>query len=245
MELVVTQERSEALVMRGVDFSETSRIVTFLTPGRGLVTCLAKGARRKNSPLTSALDTFNRVELVYYWKDSRAVQNLGEVSVLDTWRPLKADLAKGAYAAFAFEIAQRAAQENAPSEELFQALVGGLGVIAAWPGDPSVPACWLALAVLREAGLAPEMQVCMKTGAVVSGACGFRFDGGVVAAGQACDRRLSAETRSALAALVESAGACPEIGDCREVFTLVRRYAMHQLECDLRSARVIDQLFPS
>jgi hypothetical protein len=44
---------------------------------------------------------------------------------------------------------------------------------------------------------------------------------------------------------VESAGACPEIGDCREVFTLVRRYAMHQLECDLRSARVIDQLFPS
>ena len=240
----MSQERSEALVLRGVDFSETSRIVTFLTPDRGRVTCMAKGVRRKNSPLAAALDTFNHVELVYYWKDGRDVQTLGEVSVLDTWRPLKADLAKGAYAAFPLEIAQRTAPENAPSEGLFEALVRGLALMAAWPGDACVPACWLALAVLREAGLAPELRHCLKTGALVQGDSGFRLDGGVVVAGQACDRRLSTETRSALLALAEHTGDCPEIGPCREVFTILRRYAMHQLECDLRSVRVIDQLFP-
>ena len=70
-------------VLRGVDFSETSRIVTFLTPGRGRLACLAKGARRRRSPFQAMLDTLNRDEIVYYWKDGREVQQLGEAALLD------------------------------------------------------------------------------------------------------------------------------------------------------------------
>ncbi|HNT88720.1 MAG TPA: DNA repair protein RecO, partial [Candidatus Hydrogenedentes bacterium] len=94
------QERTEAVVLRGVDFSESSRIVTFLTPDRGRVACLAKGARRKNCPYAAALDTFNRVELVYYWKDGRNVQTLGEAALLDAYPGIKGDLEKSVYAAF-------------------------------------------------------------------------------------------------------------------------------------------------
>ena len=83
----MAQEKAEALVLRGVDFSETSRIITFLSPERGLLTCIAKGVRRKGSPLASVLDTFNHVELVYYWKEGRGVHTLGEASLLHRTGP--------------------------------------------------------------------------------------------------------------------------------------------------------------
>lgn len=240
----MSQERTEAVVLRGVDFSESSRVVTFLTPGRGRVACLARGARRGNSPLAAALDTFNRVELVLYWKDSRSVQSLGDVTVLDGYRAIKSDLAKGAYAAFPLEIAYRAARENEPSAGLYAALTGGFEAMAAWQGDPRAHACWQALRLLREAGIAPRFGHCIHTGAVVDGAAGFSFEGGVVAGGERADRRISARTRATLAALGEQREECPALPVDREAFTLLREFAAYQFESDLRSARVIDQLFP-
>ena len=133
--VVVSQERTEAVVLRGVDFSETSRIVTFLTPDRGKVACMAAGARRSKSSLSGVLDTFNRLEIVYYWKDGRSVQRLAEASVLDTYPLIKADLDKLVCASFPLEIAYKAAQENEPSEALYSTLVSGLVSMAQWAGD--------------------------------------------------------------------------------------------------------------
>ena len=106
------QERTEAVVLRGIAFSETSRIVTFLTPGRGRLACLAKGAYRRRSAFGGALDTLNRVELVYYWKSSRSVQPLAEVSVLDAFPGIKTNLEKATCAALPLELAYRVTQEN-------------------------------------------------------------------------------------------------------------------------------------
>ncbi|MFP4502881.1 MAG: DNA repair protein RecO [Candidatus Hydrogenedentota bacterium] len=239
----MSQERTEALVLRGVDFSETSRIVTFLTPDRGVVTCMAKGARRKRSPLAAALDTFNRVELVYYWKDGRSVQTLAEASVLDGFRRLKADLEKSAYAAFPVELAGKAAGENAPAHGLYDTLVRGLAGMETWSGDVRTHACWQALHLLTEAGFAPVLGRCAHTGQPITGACGFRLDSGVVAPGERADRRLPAEVHDALCRLAEHGEACPEIAVDRAVFYVLRHYAAYQLESDFRSARVIEQMF--
>ena len=53
--------------------------------------------RRPKSPLAGILDTFNRVEIVYYWKESRSVQPLGDVTLLDDYAPVKRDLDKATY----------------------------------------------------------------------------------------------------------------------------------------------------
>ena len=125
-------EQTEAIVLRGVDFSETSRIVTFLTPERGRLACMAKGMRRSKNDLAALLDTFHRVELVYYWKDSRSVHPLREVSRLDGYAAIKKDLAKATYGALALEVAYKTAHENEPSEELYDVLKNGLAQLAAW-----------------------------------------------------------------------------------------------------------------
>ncbi len=142
--------------MRKVDFGETSRIVTFLTPLRGRMACMARGARRKGGPLLAALDTYNRLELSYSWKDGRQVQTLVEAVVLDPFNPIKQDLERTAAAAFVLETALYAARENNPAPELYDALLEGLAGIAQ---ASAVPAAWAALAVhglLDAAGVTPE-----------------------------------------------------------------------------------------
>jgi DNA repair protein RecO (recombination protein O) len=242
MERGVSQERSEAVVLRSVDFSETSRIVTFLTPGRGRVACLAKGARRPKSPLAGALDTLNRLEIVYYWKESRSVQNLAEASLLDRYTGVKNVLEKSVYAAVAAEIALHAARENEPSEELYACVTRGLSSLARWPGDERAHACWQMVQLLLVAGFAPAYEFCAGCGSAVDEHAGFSFEGGVTCAQCRADRRLTPQDRERLGALLAAGDLCPEIGDARGIYELLRQYAMRQLETDLRSARVVDEV---
>lgn len=237
------QEKSEAIVLHGVDFSESSRIVTFLTPRRGRMACLAKGVRRKNSPLAAALDTMNRVELIYYWKDNRQVQTLAEAAVLDGFPAIKQDLARSAFAMFLLEIASKTAHENEPSTEFYGALTHGLSDLERWPGEARAHASWQLFRLLTAAGFEPVLEHCVQCGGEVSLAPGFSLDGGVVCAACRSDRRLSAKTYTALRAFGEAEEGCPDIEAGEEVFTVLRAYAGRHLETDFKSVRVLDQLF--
>ena len=239
----MSQEHTEAVVLRGVDFSETSRIVTMLSPDRGRLACIAKGARRKRSPLAAALDTFNRLDIVYYWRDGRAVQVLGETALLDGYGGLKADLEKATFAAFPLELALKVAHENEPSHALYAMLVRGLDGLVPWAGSVRAYACWLALQLLSAAGFEPALETCAECGQGVGRAPGFSYQGGVVCPRCVSDRGLTAEQHEALRVLVGSRAACPCINGAASLYGLVHRYAARQLETDLRSVRVIDHMF--
>ena len=49
-------EKTEAVVIRHVDFSETSKVVTLFTRDFGKISALAQGARRLRGPFEAALD---------------------------------------------------------------------------------------------------------------------------------------------------------------------------------------------
>jgi len=236
----VSQERSEVVVIRAVDFSETSRIVTFLSPERGKLACMAAGARRPKSQLAGMLDTFNRLEVVYYWKDGRSVQKLGEASLLDGFGALKADLEKSAYAAFPLEFVYKTAQENEPSHALYEALLTGLDGMRAWQGPARVHAAWQVVQLLRVAGFEPDL----KGGEEGKRSAGFSFDAGVVSRGERVDRSLRIEDLDRLRHLAGARDRCPVVDDSPEVFQAVCGYVTRQLESEFRSLRVIAQMFP-
>jgi DNA repair protein RecO (recombination protein O) len=223
----VSQEKSEALVLRGVDFSESSRIITFLCPERGRMACLAQGARRTKSGAAALLETFNRLELVYYWKDSREVQKLGEASLLDDFAPLKRDLDKSVYAAFPLEIALKTAQANEPSHDLYDALVAGLDSMKHWSGDAAFHASWQAVQLLAAAGFAPGAH---ESDAALPAR--LRRSRG---------RDWAAEFAQRPEAPPDPA-ACTR-GDGQSVFEYIGAYAQHHLDTDFRSRRVIARMF--
>ncbi len=69
----MSTEKAVGLVIRVVDFSETSCIVTIFTREFGKVAGLAKGARRLKGPFDSALDLLSQVRLVFLRKSSDAL----------------------------------------------------------------------------------------------------------------------------------------------------------------------------
>lgn len=250
----MTEEKTEAVVLRSVDFSNTSRIVTFLTPHRGKVACIARGVRRKGNRQDPLLDTLNRLEILYFWKDGRNVQQLGDIALLDSYPQMKRDLERSAFAAFPLEIVLKAIHENEPAEAPYATLVQGLAHLAVTDTPPRLAACRLALQLLTVCGFAPEMDCCVRCGNPVPPAPGFILEGGVVCRDCRHDRRLSRDAYAVLRVWcmesnLETTPAMLALHDPRpaleaELFAVVSRYAAYQLDTGFRSVRVITAMFP-
>jgi len=240
LEAGLSQLKTEGIVLRKVDFGDTSAIVSFLTPDRGRVACLAKGMRGKKSPFAPVLDTFNRVDLVCYWKDGRSVQTLGEVSPLEVWGGLKRDVDRFAHAAFLLEMCLHSAGENAPSEDLYGALVSGLRSLEDHADNPRGRTALAAYRLLEALGLAPELAVCADTGCGPEAARWFSWEHGL--SETLGNRRVRPEEVAALGRMAAE-GVPPAGGPLAEaVFELMARFTAGQLETDFRSLRVLRQV---
>lgn len=238
------QEKAEAHVLRQVDFSETSRIITFLTPRRGRLACIAKGVRRKSSPLAGVLDTMNRVELVYYWKEGRSVQTLADASLLDGYAGIKSDLERGAYSAFPLEIVAKVAHENEPSEAFYAAFSRGLNSLGAWDGDARAHCCWQIALLMQAAGFAPVLDRCVHCGRPPGDSPGLDLNGGVACARCRSERPLTAPAYRALVMLFGARDACPLSESVPGLFGALSAYVVRQTETNYNSLRVLNEMFP-
>ena len=70
--------RTEAVVLRRMDYGETSQIVTLFTREKGRLAVMAKGARLPKSRFGSSLQPMSYMQAVLYYKASRGLQTLTE-----------------------------------------------------------------------------------------------------------------------------------------------------------------------
>ena len=92
-------EKATAIVIRAVEFSETSLVVTLFSREFGKIGALAKGGRRLKGPFESALDLLALCRIVFLHKSSEALDLLTEAKLLRRFRPAGRDLA-GLYAGY-------------------------------------------------------------------------------------------------------------------------------------------------
>ena len=86
--------RSDAIVLRSIEFSETSRIVTLYTRERGRMSVIAKGARSSKSRFGSTLEPLSHIQVVVFCKAGRDLQQLTETSHVDVWSGIRTTLPK-------------------------------------------------------------------------------------------------------------------------------------------------------
>lgn len=63
--LETSLRKTQAIVLRKIDFSETSQVLHFLTKDCGKISAIAKGAKRKKSAFLGALDLLILYEITY------------------------------------------------------------------------------------------------------------------------------------------------------------------------------------
>ena len=88
----MSSEKTLAIVVRVVEFSETSCVVTLFTRDFGKIGALAKGARRPKSPFESALDLLAVCRIVFLHKSSESLDLLTEAKLERRFRAATRDL---------------------------------------------------------------------------------------------------------------------------------------------------------
>ena len=133
----MASEKSLALVLRVVDFSETSCVVTLFTRDFGKIRALAKGARRPKSSFESALDLLAICRIVFLHKSSDALDLLTEAKLERRFRAAQRDLARLYSAYYVAELLREMTDEGDPHPLLFDVArrtiedLDGVGPVAA------------------------------------------------------------------------------------------------------------------
>ena len=159
----MASEKSLALVIRVVDFSETSCVVTLFSEQFGKISALAKGARRTKSPFESALDLLSLCRIVFVHKSSDALHLLTEAKLERRFRAAAHDLSRLYAGYYVAELLRALTDEGDPHPELFQVanvVLAGLDEDAEWRSD----LFRFELTALRLLGHLPMLESCVGCG---------------------------------------------------------------------------------
>ena len=88
----MNSEKTDGVVLRIVEFSESSCIVTWFTRDFGKVTTMAKGARRRKNPYEGAIDVLSFSKIVFLHKRSDSLDLLTEAKLERRFRTAAKDL---------------------------------------------------------------------------------------------------------------------------------------------------------
>jgi len=237
----MASEKAPAIVIRTVEFSETSLVVTLFTREFGKLGALAKGARRLKSPFESALDLLALCRIVFLHKSSDALDLLTEAKLLRRFRPAARDLS-GLYAGYyVAELLGALTDEDDPHPELFDLADETLAALA--EGREVVKRVMrFELGALRLLGHAPSLDRCVECGAAVGGVAGRiafgQLDGGVLCpACRAGKKEVAMVSPGALRAMAQLADPDSrgwqrliiDAGGLGEIRGLMNRCMSHQL----------------
>ena len=180
--LAMPTEKDTAIVLRTVEFSESSLVVTLFTREFGKIGALAKGARRLKAPFDSALDVLALCRIVFLHKSSEALDLLTEAKLLRRFRPAGRDLSSLYAGYYVAELLGELVDDCDPHPGLFDLADETLEALAVGEAVPR-QVVRFELGALRLLGHMPSLERCVgcsvaveATGRVAFGA----LDGGVL-----------------------------------------------------------------
>lgn len=183
----MSAEKATALVLRVVEFSETSYVVTLFTREFGKVRGLAKGARRLKGPFESALDLLAQCRIVFLRKSSEALDLLTEAKLERRFRAADRDLSRLYAGYYVAELLNELTDDADPHPELFDIASETLLALASGSAATSALILRFELIALRLLGHLPSLDVCVDCGEPVT-ASGGRVAFGLLAGGVLCGR---------------------------------------------------------
>jgi len=156
------------VILKGSDYSETSRLVTAFARDLGKVRLLAKGARRKKSPFGGLLEPLGHVELVLI-PGRGGLHTLTECAPLGEASGLRDDLTRLAAGLFVLALIDETQIEEDPQPAVFELLVQTLARLET-TGNAAALLFAFQLRLIALSGYELDLERCAADGAALSGA---------------------------------------------------------------------------
>ncbi len=179
----MSSAKSDAVVIRLADFSESSRVVTFFTEEFGRISALAKGAKRLKSAFEGGIDLLSTCRIVFIRRPSTSLNLLTEARLVARFSPSsrRLDSLYGGY--YVAELLAALTEDEDPHPDLYQDTIH---VLEAFRDDcdPGPALARFELRLLQSTGHLPSFDACVICGQPVESGQGpwalWLAQGGVI-----------------------------------------------------------------
>ena len=153
--------KTRAIPLRIFPFSETSRVVIWLTDKYGKLSTLIKGSQRPKSLFLGQYDSFYTCELLFYFRTYQGLHIVKECAPLKTRNSFRTQWKATACASYFTSVAFQLAPPQIHQPEVFHWLESALDFFSE---QTELERCffWFELKLLEIMGLAPQLDVCLK-----------------------------------------------------------------------------------
>ena len=174
--------KTRAVVLRKLDYGDTSKIADFYTEEFGKVSGIIKGARSKNSKIGMLIDLGNFVEIVFYKKTSREIQLVSQADLISHFPHIKDDLEKLKYTSAVLELLLNLTVEYETNKKLFKGAVRILELLNDSDQKPDLLFAKFFLFFIKEIGYELGLEICSDCGKKINPGLGaaFNFEQGIL-----------------------------------------------------------------
>jgi DNA repair protein RecO (recombination protein O) len=180
-----TQHRTEAIVLRLLDYGESDRIVTFFTAGYGKIRGIAKGARRSRKRFANVLEPFCCSRLLFSRRGPNSLALIDSSEVISHFPLVRADLEKTLWASYLIDLTDQFTPDDKINDPLFNLLHDFLYLLEARPAAESLLR-FFEIRLLKLSGYDPLLDHCLECKKPVGTETLYRFnaaDGGLTCTG--------------------------------------------------------------
>jgi DNA repair protein RecO (recombination protein O) len=149
--------QDEAVVIKHLDFEETSRILTLCTKYHGKVAAIAKGVRRLHSRKAGSLEQFNQIRV--FLAEGKNLDIVTEVEVLQSFHQLSQSLKAAALAYQMCELVDSLTPERQENTGIYKLLVTGLKAVRRGKSDFYQLKRCFQIKLLKLGGFWPETRL--------------------------------------------------------------------------------------
>lgn len=120
--------KTKGIVLSETNFSESDKMLTVLTPDLGRITCVAKGARKMQSPILSSSQIFAFSELVLF-RNKGDMYYINSAELIEAFYALRTDYDKLESAMFCVKFVKQNVCENQISVNMLKLLLNSIYLI--------------------------------------------------------------------------------------------------------------------
>lgn len=164
--------KTEAIVLKTMDFRETSRIATFFTKDYGKVKGILKGIRKDHKKFGSNVDTFSVNDIVYYQYRNSDLHLVSQCDLRNYFFPVRRDLRRSLAASYMLELVNSimpVEEQNLDVYQLMLEYLQSLGEIT----DIDKLVYIFQIKILSLSGFKPHLDSCLKCHKKIAGRAKF------------------------------------------------------------------------
>ncbi len=243
--------KANALVLRRMDFRETSLIVDFYTREFGRISGILKGIRAEPGKFASTVEACSLNEIIFYKKQNSSLHLVSACDLRNKFFNLRQNISKAGISSFMMELILAVMQPEDRNEDVFDLAINSLTELES-AYNPDKIATIFKIKMLALSGFKPHFDSCVSCSQRISGQTKFSLAQGGLLCQSCCHKDLRARPifRGTIASILHierndfktnlNLGLNPQIK--KELDIILNAFLNFHLEKELKSQKVLNKL---